>query len=66
LAALRSHAHSEALCARVARVVLAAATERRAEVLVGSQVIELAAPELEQLGRSDANTEFGNLLEILD
>jgi len=66
LAALCAHPKSQALCARAGQVVLAAAVQQRPEVLSGPQVIELGEQPLEPIARAEAQTEFGNLVEVLD
>lgn len=65
LAALREHAQSERLCQRAADVCLSAAKAKRADWL-SARTVALDASPLTPLSPSEAETPFGNLLEMLD
>lgn len=65
LSALRNHAESERLCQRVADVCLAAARDKRAELL-SARTVALDAAPLTALTPTEAETPFGNVLTILD
>lgn len=65
LNSLRSHAHTERLCARVSEVCLSAARAKRADWLSAQTVAAEPGP-LTALSPTEAETDFGNVLSILD
>lgn len=65
LNSLRSHAHTERLCARVSEVCVLAARAKRADWLSAQTVAAETGP-LTALSPAEAETEFGNVLSILD
>jgi hypothetical protein len=65
LTGLRNHPQSERLCARVADVCLSAARAKRADWLCAQTVSAEPGP-LTALSPTEAETEFGNVLSILD
>jgi hypothetical protein len=65
LSALRAHPDASALCTRVSQIVLAAAEQRNVSVLSSNETLELSAGAV-ALSREQADTPWGNLLQILD
>jgi hypothetical protein len=65
LNSLRSHAQTERLCARVSDVCLGAARSKRADWL-SAQTVSSEPGSLTTLSPTEAETEFGNVLSILD
>ena len=65
LTALRQHPQSERLCARIAEVCSAAARAKE-EAWLSGRTVSSEAASLTELSPEDADTEFGNVLGILD
>lgn len=65
LDSLRSHQQTERLCARVSEVCLSAARAERADWL-SAQTVSAEPGPLTALSPSEAETQFGNVLSILD
>lgn len=66
LSCLRNHVHVDALAARVNAVLGAAMRQRSADFLTGVLVSDATFASLPVVAQSDADTQFGNVLQILD